>query len=87
MAVDREFSYILFTCIWFCDLLSSFRCPSTSFFSPWADFGVLLGLFGQPLDHFGKPWDAMEVALGCLGAYARFWTKQDFQFRANGSQE
>ena len=37
----------------------------------WGPFGSL----GQPLDHFGEPWVAMEVALGCLGAYSRFLTK------------
>ena len=61
MAVDREFAYILLVCIYFCDLSASFVCPSTPCFSPWADIGLLLGPFGQPLDHTGTPWHSMEV--------------------------
>ena len=77
MAVYREFAYILFMCyrIQFCDLLFSFGCLSTSFSPPWADFGIPLAPFVQPLDHLGEPWVPMEVALGCLGACSRFLTK------------
>ena len=56
------------------------------FDAPWADFGLFLGPFGQPLDHFGTPWNAMEVALVRLCTFSSFLTKLDVQFQANGSQ-
>ena len=60
--------------------------PFDVLFLSWADFGLFLGAFGQPLDHFGTPWNAMEVALVRLGTFSSFLTKLDVQFRANGSQ-
>ena len=80
MAVDREFAYILFVCIQFCDFLASFRCPSTLFFSPWADFGLFFGSLWAAL----PPWDAMEVALVCLRTFSICLTKSNVQFPING---
>ena len=68
MAVDREFAYILCIRIQVSDLLFSFGCLSTSISSPWADFGVPLGTFGQPfkawttLGSLGLPWKSALAA-------------------------
>ena len=62
MAVDREFAYILFRCIYFMICwppLFALRPPSSLH---GLTLAPLLGPFGQPLDHFGTPLDAMEVA-------------------------
>ena len=53
MAVDREFAYMVFTCIRFYDLLLFLWCLSKSISSPWVDFGFRLG---------SMPWDAIKVA-------------------------
>ena len=67
-------------------MLVSCGRPPTSFFSPGADFSLILNSFGQPLGYFGTPWDTIEVALACPEAFNLFPTKLSAQFRANGSQ-
>ncbi len=76
MAADQETgsetAYILLMCTQFGDLLLSSECSLSFFSCPWADFGFLLGCFGQPLHHFEAPWVAMEVALVCLNDIVDF---------------
>ena len=70
MAVNREFAYISFMCISFCDLLVSFGCLWTSSCSHGDDFGppfgtlwVALGfqeaLLGVTLASLWPPWDSV----------------------------
>ena len=76
MAVNREFAYILFMCLLFCDWVLSFWCPSTAFSVPWAAFELFLA----PLHYFGTPWAAMELAMVCLGTFGSSSKKSEIQF-------
>ena len=100
MAVDREFAYVLFMCIYFCDLLVSFRCLWNSFCRPWTTLGILLEAFGAPwapkglslgslwrsFGSLGTPWGHLGHLGLPRGAWDDFGSKMDVQFRANGSQ-
>ena len=69
-AVDREFEYILFACMFFCDFLASVGCLSIPFFFSWADCGLFLGPFGQSL---GPLWNASACHGGRLGLPRDIW--------------
>ena len=63
MAVDREFAYIVFMCIQFCELLLSFECFWKSFCFP-RDSGLPLPLFRMPVGPFEAPWGPKGLSLG-----------------------